>query len=75
MLDRQQDRGDRRKRRLFVSPGRGQRVLKQVVPVALQYERRLVESLDAGEVEVLSRIMQKLLRRSLLRRSKDLDAD
>jgi DNA-binding MarR family transcriptional regulator len=70
MLDRQQDRGDRRKRRLFVSPGRGQRVLKQVVPVALQYERRLVESLDAGEVEVLSRIMQ-----TLLRRSKDLDAD
>jgi DNA-binding MarR family transcriptional regulator len=70
MLDRQQDRSDRRRQRLFISPERGERVLQKVVPVALQYERQLVESLDDGELEALSRIMQKLIRQS-----EALDAD
>lgn len=64
ILDRKQDRNDRRRQRLFISPGRGERVLQSVVPVALRYERQLLESLDAGELEVLSRIMEKLLRQS-----------
>ena len=70
ILDRQQDRSDRRRQRLFISPGRGERVLQQIVPVALRYECQLVESLDAGELEVLSEIMGKLMRKS-----ETLDAD
>ena len=70
MLDRQRDRSDRRRQRLFISPGHGEKVLQKIVPVARRYERQLVESLDAGELEALSRIMEKLLRRS-----ESLDAD
>jgi DNA-binding MarR family transcriptional regulator len=69
LLDRQQDSGDRRRQRLYISPGRGERVLQRVVPIALHYERQLVESLNPGELEALSRIMQKLQRQS-----EDLDA-
>ena len=64
LLERRTDRGDRRRQRLCITPGRGERVLMEVVPVALQYERQLLRSLDPGELEVLSAIVDKLRRQS-----------
>ena len=64
LLERRTDPGDRRRQRLFIAPGAGERVLEEVVPEALLYERTLLQSLDAGELEALSAILEKLLRQS-----------
>lgn len=64
LLERRTDDGDRRRQRLFVAPGAGERVLRQVVPVALRYERQLLESLDEGELETLTSLVEKLRRRA-----------
>ncbi len=61
LLERRQDRSDRRRRRLYIAPGHGDRVLREVVPVAQHYERQLLESLDADEFEALSAIITKLI--------------
>jgi DNA-binding MarR family transcriptional regulator len=64
LLQRHRDRDDRRRQRLFISPGRGERVLRSVVPVALEYERQLLAALSDRDLQNLSGIMQKLLRQS-----------
>lgn len=64
LIERRTDCGDRRRQRLFIAPGAGERVLREVVPEALLYERQLLQSLDAGELEALSAILEKLLRQS-----------
>ena len=64
LLERSTDGGDRRRQRLRITPGRGERVLMEVVPLALQYERQLLQSLEPGELEILSRIVDKLRRQS-----------
>jgi len=60
LLVRTTDRTDRRKRRLFISPGRGQQVLEEVVPLARAYEKKLTQSLGAGEIRSLMQIISKL---------------
>ena len=62
LLQRREDHSDRRRRRLFISPGSGERVLRKVVPVALEYEQQLLEGLDDGDFQRLSGIMARLLR-------------
>ena len=64
LLERRTDHGDRRRQRLFIAAGTGERVLRDVVPVALLYERRLLEALDEGELEILSGLVDKLQRRA-----------
>jgi DNA-binding MarR family transcriptional regulator len=64
LLERRTDHSDRRRQRLFVAPGAGERVLREVVPEALLYERRLLQALDARELEALSTILEKLQRQS-----------
>ena len=64
LLERRTDRVDRRRQRLFITPGAGERVLRKVVPEALLYERQLLRSLEPGELEALTAILEKLLRRS-----------
>ena len=55
---------DRRRTHLQLTPA-GDRVYAQVVPMALEYERRLVASLSAGERATLDRILRVLLGRAV----------
>ena len=64
LLERRTDDGDRRRQRLYIKPGAGERVLREVIPVALRYERQLLESLDEGELQTLSAIVEKLRRQA-----------
>jgi DNA-binding MarR family transcriptional regulator len=64
LLERHTDRDDRRRQRLFIAPGRGERVLQRVVPVALEYERQLLAALSDRDLELLSGFMERLLRQS-----------
>ena len=64
LLERRRDRKDRRRQRLFIAPGRGERVLRSVVPVALEYERQLLAALSGRDLECLSGIMETLQRHS-----------
>ncbi|MDZ3823139.1 MAG: MarR family winged helix-turn-helix transcriptional regulator [Pseudoxanthomonas sp.] len=63
-IDRGTDRGDRRRSVLHLS-GAGKRIYDQVVPLALDFERRLLERLDAGERADLDRLLARLERASL----------
>lgn len=62
LLERRTDDGDRRRQRLYIASGAGERVLREVVPVALRYERELLVSLDESERSALSAIVEKLWR-------------
>lgn len=64
LLRRETDRGDRRRMRLHITEGRGRQVMEHVVPMALDYERRLLECLSEKESEALDRIITKLQRQS-----------
>ena len=64
LLERRTDHGDRRRQRLFIAAGPGERVLRGVVPVALLYEHQLLQTLDEGELELLSGLIDKLRRRA-----------
>ncbi len=61
LLQRETDVGDRRRRRLFITAVRGQAVLREVVPLAQQYDLRLRAALTPAEENALSSTMQKLL--------------
>ena len=61
LLERKTDRNDRRRRRLYIAPGRGQNVLREIVPRAQQYEQLLLQVLSCEELECLERIMSVLL--------------
>lgn len=63
-IDRGTDRGDRRRSVLHLS-GAGKRIYDQVVPLALDFERRLLERLDASERADLDRLLARLERASL----------
>jgi DNA-binding MarR family transcriptional regulator len=52
-------RGDRRRSVLALTP-RGQRIYDQIAPRALEYERQLLQVLDAEEREWLERLLAKL---------------
>jgi len=60
LLLRVTDRKDRRKRRLYISPGPGQKVLEEVVPLAREYEKDLLQSLNSDELQTLIQIISKL---------------
>jgi len=51
--------GDRRARHLFLT-GEGRGVYGEIVPLALDYERRLAASLNAGERGQLEKLLLKL---------------
>lgn len=52
-------RGDRRRSVLALTP-KGQRIYEQIAPRALEYERQLLQVLDAEEREWLERLLAKL---------------
>ena len=60
LLQRKTDQADRRRRRLYITANAGQRVLKKIIPRALQYERSLLEALSTDEIRVMDRIIAKL---------------
>lgn len=64
-LLRKVDRQDRRRQRLFLTRGKGKRVLEDIVPLAAAYETELIKSLDAGERTALENLVQKLQEKAI----------
>ena len=64
LLKRQTDPNDRRRRRLYLTNRKCQKVMEQVIPQARQYEQRLLEALDPEETEALLLILDKLQQKS-----------
>jgi len=60
LLQRETDKGDRRRRRLFITADLGQKILNEVIPQARQFETLLLEALDAEEANTFIRTMAKL---------------
>lgn len=63
-LQRQVDQADRRRQRLFLTRGRGKRVLEEIVPLAAAYENELVDMLPGSERATLERLLRKLQTRA-----------
>lgn len=59
-LTRAQDPGDRRRSILRLSPA-GRSVYRRVAPLALRYERRLLDALTAEERRTLDRLIDRLM--------------
>lgn len=64
LLERRTDPGDRRRQRLFITPGKGRRVLDEVIPMARDYERQLLQPLSAAERATLSDLLARLQSRA-----------
>ena len=64
LLERRTDPGDRRRQRLFITPGKGRRVLDEVIPMAHDYERQLLQPLSAAERATLSDLLTRLQSRA-----------
>ena len=64
LLKRQTDPTDRRRRRLYLTANKGQKVMEQVIPQARQYEQNLLEALDPDEAQALFQILDKLQQKS-----------
>ena len=64
LLERRIDPGDRRRQRLFITPGKGRRMLDGVIPMAHDYERQLLQPLSAAERATLSDLLAKLQSRA-----------
>jgi len=60
LLQRKTDPVDRRRMRLYSTPGRGKRMLSEIIPLARQYEARLLNALSNEEQQAISRAIQKL---------------
>ena len=60
LLQRKTDQEDRRRILLFVTATRGAQMLAEVMPLAQQYETKLLDSLNSQEREALSRAIQIL---------------
>ncbi len=65
LLERVTDPEDRRCLRLRLSPGRGESLLKKIIPLARAYEQRLLEALTPREQERLSTLLEKLQQRAV----------
>lgn len=61
-LQRQKDRSDRRRKRLYLTRGRGKRVLESIVPLASAYETELLDALSDRERDNLLILLEKLQR-------------
>lgn len=59
LIERRRDAGDKRKSRLCLSKS-GETVYGDIVPLALGFERDLLNALDAAERAALDRIIDKL---------------
>lgn len=59
-LQRRTDAEDRRRQRLFLTRGRGKRVLESIVPMAAAYERELLGALDESEWATLDGLLARL---------------
>jgi DNA-binding MarR family transcriptional regulator len=64
LLQRRTDAGDRRRQRLFITAGRGQRVLSEIIPTARDYEQRLLQVLTGSEWTAFSNALDKLRERA-----------
>jgi DNA-binding MarR family transcriptional regulator len=64
LLRRATDSNDRRRMRIHITSGPGERMLREVVPLAQQYETRLLAALDCDEQEALSSLIRTLLARA-----------
>jgi DNA-binding MarR family transcriptional regulator len=64
LLQRKTDPSDRRRRRLNITTKAGQRVLKEVIPRAREYERNLLDALSKDEIRALDRVIEKLQKRA-----------
>ena len=60
LVKRRTDSSDRRRRRLYITAGRGRAVLNEVVPLARRYEKQLLQALDPDEARALSMAIDKL---------------
>jgi len=60
LLERKAHDDDRRRRPLQLSAGKGRPLYEEVVPKALEYERRLLALLDKGERVALTGLVDKL---------------
>ena len=60
LLHRKTDQEDRRRILLFITSTRGAKMLAEVMPLAQQYETRLLDSLDSQERKALSKAIQTL---------------
>lgn len=63
LVERVTDRADRRRASLRLS-ARGKALHSRIVPIALDYEKRLVAALDAGERRRLDALTDRLLERA-----------
>jgi DNA-binding MarR family transcriptional regulator len=62
-LVRTHDAGDRRKSRLRLSPA-GRAVYTRVAPLALRYEKKLIDALSPSDRRVLDRLIGRLMERA-----------
>jgi DNA-binding MarR family transcriptional regulator len=62
-LVRTYDAGDRRKSRLRLSPA-GRAVYTRVAPLALRYEKKLIDALSPSDRRVLDRLIGRLMERA-----------
>ncbi len=62
-LVRTYDEGDRRRTLLRLSPA-GQAVYTRVAPLALRYERRLLDTLSSSDRRALNRLIERLIERA-----------
>jgi DNA-binding MarR family transcriptional regulator len=60
LLERSANEDDRRRMPLRLTAGKGAPLFREVVPKALEYERRLLESLGEAERVALSGLVEKL---------------
>lgn len=52
--------GDDRRRSVLRLSAAGARVYREIVPLALEFERRLLDGIDAGERDLLFRLLDRL---------------
>lgn len=64
LLERLTDAKDRRRMHLQLSPGPGQNLLKEVIPLAQAYEERLLAALTPIEQASLSLLLAKLQKKA-----------
>lgn len=69
LLERRTDAGDRRRQRLLITAGKGRQVLSEIIPMARQYERLLLQTLSGQELAALTATLLKLQQQAELLRT------
>ena len=60
LLERSPDDKDRRRNRLFLTPGKGRRILAKIIPRAREFELQLLGALTGSDRQSLDRIIEAL---------------